>query len=77
MEKSGVEYVHPVTYLNGSSRLSQQDEEEITWTTSEETAVRRKLDYHIVPLVTLLYLLCFVRILAPLSFYILTKWIPD
>jgi hypothetical protein len=31
-----------------------------SWTAEEETAVRRKLDWHIVPVVTLLYLLCFV-----------------
>jgi hypothetical protein len=59
MEKPGVEHIHPVTFLDGS----QKSEEEITWTEEEETAVRRKLDYRIVPLVTLLYLLCFVSLL--------------
>jgi hypothetical protein len=32
----------------------------ITWTEEEETRVRRKLDLQIVPMVTLLYLLCFL-----------------
>lgn len=36
------------------------EELEHTWTVEEETAIRRKLDWHIVPLVTLLYLLCFI-----------------
>jgi hypothetical protein len=64
MEKLGVEYVHPVTYIEGSQKSSEG--EEVTWTDAEETALRRKLDYRIVPLVTLLYLLCFVR-LSPLD----------
>jgi adenylosuccinate synthase len=33
---------------------------ELTWTPEEETKVRRKLDRVIVPLTTLLYLLCFL-----------------
>lgn len=33
---------------------------EATWTEAEETAVRRKLDFMIVPIVTFLYLLCFI-----------------
>jgi hypothetical protein len=44
-----------------------------TWTEEEEKAVRRKFDYHIVPLVTLLYLLCFVcSIKTYLKVYVLT-----
>ncbi|EON67437.1 hypothetical protein W97_06691 [Coniosporium apollinis CBS 100218] len=35
-------------------------EPEPEWTPEEEKAVRRKLDYRIVPVVTLLYLLCFI-----------------
>lgn len=35
-------------------------EANITWTEEEETRVRHKLDWQIVPLVTLLYLLCFL-----------------
>ncbi|KAF2088759.1 MFS general substrate transporter [Saccharata proteae CBS 121410] len=31
-----------------------------TWTVEEETAVRRKLDWHVLPVVTVLYLLCFL-----------------
>ena len=34
--------------------------DEPDWTQSEETALRHKLDWYIVPLVTLLYLLCFL-----------------
>lgn len=41
---------------NGSDRST----DEFTWTQEEETAVRRKLDRVIVPLTTLLYLLCFL-----------------
>ena len=33
---------------------------ELTWTEEEETAIRRKIDIHTVPLVTLLYMLCFL-----------------
>jgi len=32
----------------------------LTWDEAEEQRIRRKLDWHIVPLVTLLYLLCFL-----------------
>jgi hypothetical protein len=39
----------------------KDSDEERSWTEDEETTVRRKLDWHIVPVVTLLYLLCFVR----------------
>jgi hypothetical protein len=56
MEKPEIELYHPVTYLEGS----QDDKDEETWTEEEEKALRRKLDYHIVPLITILYLLCFV-----------------
>src|SRR6202012_1791555 len=31
-----------------------------TWTVEEEREVRRKLDLHVVPVLTLMYLLCFV-----------------
>lgn len=33
---------------------------ELTWTDDEETKIRRKLDFRLVPIVTLLYLLCFL-----------------
>jgi MFS family permease len=33
---------------------------ELEWTEEEETAIRRKIDWHTVPLVTLLYMLCFL-----------------
>ncbi|EFQ88088.1 hypothetical protein PTT_16160 [Pyrenophora teres f. teres 0-1] len=42
---------------NGSDRSTDVD---FTWTEEEETRVRRKLDRVIVPLTTLLYLMCFL-----------------
>ncbi len=33
---------------------------ELEWTEEEERAIRRKIDWHTVPLVTLLYMLCFL-----------------
>lgn len=33
---------------------------EVTWTEEEETHVRRKLDWQIVPVCTILYLMCFL-----------------
>jgi len=39
---------------------SHSSDEEITWTEAEETAIRHKLDWQIVPIVTLMYLLCFL-----------------
>lgn len=33
---------------------------EAEWTVEEETAVRRKIDWNLVPLMTVLYLLCFL-----------------
>jgi hypothetical protein len=35
------------------------------WTEEEERAVRRKIDFHCVPIVTLMYLLCFVCLCPP------------
>ncbi len=43
-----------------NSDKSFESHEELEWTAAEEATVRRKLDVHIVPLVTLLYLLCFI-----------------
>lgn len=39
---------------------SEGSSEALGWTTEEETAVRRKLDWQLVPTVTVLYLLCFL-----------------
>jgi sugar phosphate permease len=39
---------------------SSSDESELEWTEEEERAIRRKIDWHTVPLVTLLYMLCFL-----------------
>ena len=37
---------------------SDLDDTPVDWTKEEETALRRKIDRRIVPLVTILYLLC-------------------
>lgn len=39
---------------------SDDNADEVTWTEAEEKVVRNKLDWQIVPPVTLLYLLCFL-----------------
>jgi hypothetical protein len=55
MEKTSFEHYHDVHVLE-----EPHDEfGEPVWTEDEERAVRRSLDWHIVPVVTLLYLLCF------------------
>ena len=53
---------NPSPSLDNDDTISPKEESlsSLTWTTEEETRIRRKLDYHIVPLVTLLYLLCFI-----------------
>lgn len=43
-----------------ASDRSSGDVLDSAWTEAEERAVRRKLDWHLVPVVTLLYLLCFL-----------------
>ena len=45
-----------------SSVKNELDSEraDLVWSDEEETRIRRKLDFRIVPLVTLLYLLCFL-----------------
>jgi hypothetical protein len=39
---------------------SESSGDEVDWTEAEETAIRRKIDRRIVPLVTVLYLFCFL-----------------
>ena len=39
---------------------SSDDETQITWDVTEEAAIRHRLDWQIVPIVTLMYLLCFL-----------------
>ena len=52
--------------INSASPTSSDKHEfdseraDLVWTDDEETRIRRKLDFRIVPLVTLLYLLCFL-----------------
>lgn len=39
---------------------SDENIDDVTWTEAEEKVVRNKLDWQIVPMVTVLYLLCFL-----------------
>lgn len=39
---------------------SDSSDTPITWTVEEETKIRRKLDWQLVPMVSILYLLCFL-----------------
>lgn len=39
-----------------------ENESEAAWTEAEEKAVRRKLDLNLVPILTLMYLVCFVSL---------------
>lgn len=62
MEKSDVHEDHqPRTESPSSSEdKSVVDGDTLTWTDEEERVIRRKLDFRVVPLVTILYLLCFL-----------------
>lgn len=51
--------------LNGDVGDSSRPDE--VWTEEEERAVRRKLDWRLVPVVTALYLVCFLDRYAPLN----------
>lgn len=42
------------------AKIDPYAQSNITWSEEEETRVRRKLDLQIVPMVTVLYLLCFL-----------------
>lgn len=44
--------------INGVS--SDENVDDVTWSEAEEKKVRNKLDWQIVPMVTVLYLLCFL-----------------
>jgi hypothetical protein len=52
--------------INSASPTSSDKHEfdgergDLVWTDDEERKIRRKLDFRIVPIVTLLYLLCFL-----------------
>lgn len=46
--------------LDPNKERSDHSGEEIEWNEAEETAIRRKIDRRIVPIVTLLYLFCFL-----------------
>lgn len=50
----------PADGESGEQTTLPSDLGDADWTEAEENALRRKLDFHIVPLVTLLYLLCFL-----------------
>lgn len=65
MEKT--DFKHPAEFVDRwASPTSSEDKTTIaapaglTWDEAEETRIRRKLDGRIVPLVTILYLLCFL-----------------
>ncbi|EME87006.1 uncharacterized protein MYCFIDRAFT_30231 [Pseudocercospora fijiensis CIRAD86] len=47
-------------HIHEADKGDPYSEANITWTEEEEARVRHKLDWQIVPLVTLLYLLCFL-----------------
>lgn len=46
--------------INSSKENISEAASDLEWTEEEEAAVRRKIDWHTVPLVTLLYMLCFL-----------------
>lgn len=48
------------------------DEFAVTWTAQEEKKVRNKLDWQIVPMVTVLYLMCFLGELVRRTAYLST-----
>jgi hypothetical protein len=50
--------MHEKSLAGDSSDRSLEAVGETDWTPEEETALRRKFDLTIVPLVTLLYMLC-------------------
>jgi len=54
--------IHQIEAASNSSseKVELSEAESLTWDVEEETRIRRKLDWNIVPLVTLLYLLCFI-----------------
>lgn len=43
-----------------STKSDSENGAEFTWTEEEETRIRHKIDWHCVPIVTVLYLLCFL-----------------
>lgn len=47
-------------HLDLDPTKSESSGDEVDWTDAEETAIRRKIDRRIVPLVTVLYLFCFL-----------------
>jgi MFS transporter, ACS family, DAL5 transporter family protein len=47
--------------LNGGLNIQfQEDTAEQTWSLEEERRVRRKIDLHVVPMITIMYLFCFL-----------------
>ncbi|KAK0706275.1 major facilitator superfamily domain-containing protein [Lasiosphaeria miniovina] len=51
---------HQLGPLSKDGASSDGSLPELVWTEEEERAIRRKIDWHTVPLVTLLYMLCFL-----------------
>lgn len=63
MERASVEKYDPVTaqaYPPNESDEKLGDSSTLEWDDEEEKRIRNKLDWHIVPVVTVLYLLCFI-----------------
>lgn len=52
--------VHSSSHSSSDKEDSNNGLADLTWTDDEERKIRRKLDFRVVPLVTLLYLLCFL-----------------
>ena len=56
-EKEHSTQQHETSFFDGIRPSSAIDTE---WTDTEEKSVRNRIDWHILPIVTLLYLLCFL-----------------
>lgn len=63
---SKTEYNEPTTVDVKSESIQYADEPiQLEWTEEEEQVIKRKLDWHTVPLVTTLYLLCVCDFFLP------------
>ncbi|KAK3315599.1 major facilitator superfamily domain-containing protein [Apodospora peruviana] len=55
-----IEREHNSSTSKDGASSTEEGIPDLVWTEEEETAIRRKIDWHSVPLVTLLYMLCFL-----------------
>jgi hypothetical protein len=64
MEKNALDpnqrEIHSASPSSSDKEDPSNERAGLTWTDDEERKIRRKLDFRVVPLVTLLYLLCFL-----------------